>query len=83
MTLELLPLGWQAGKADVRILLDGHGPLQLEQRHIVDQSLAVEGWVDDHVPDADLEVGEAGVVYCLSEIVVSEPDLQISGEKTV
>lgn len=65
----------------MRVLLDGHRPLQFEQCHVVDQRFTVEVWMNDHVPDADLEVGVVGVVYWSREIVVSETDLQVPGEE--
>lgn len=63
------------------VLLDGHGPLQLEQCHVVEQRFTVEVWMDDHSRDADFDVGVVGVVYWRCEIVVPKTDLQVPREE--
>lgn len=67
----------------MRVLLDGHRSLQLEQCYVVDQGLAVEAGVDDHVDDVEFEVRVPRVLLCLREVIISETNLQVSGEEIV
>ena len=79
LSLELLAWVWQAGEADVWVLVGVDRAGQLKQRHVVHQRFAVEVWMNDDVPDANFQMGEARIVNCILQIVVSQTDPNVSG----
>lgn len=66
----------QTRRPNVRVLIHVDRLGEVQQSHVVEESLVVEVGVNDDPVNRDFEVGEVGVVLALADVVLAQADFE-------